>query len=253
VGKVTVSEFATAAGEREYILASSANSVEPEELRALFESPGQSDVPVNASSPRSVGGRAAVQYIQYRQATSEADLQLVLRQYRRGGLAAKVSQRTYVWNGLTKTRAATELGLLDYLWQQNLPVCEPFAARVIRQGLRYQCDLITHRISAAETMGSLLCGNGLHAQQWSAVGRIIKRMHDLQIYHADLNAHNIMLQGDTAYLIDFDRGEVRNSGGGQWKASNLQRLHRSVLKLQQQNGFEFNQADWQALQVAYAG
>lgn len=176
----------------------------------------------------------------------------MLRQYHRGGLAAKLSSRYYIWNGLARTRAARELGLLGYVHQQGLLVCPPFAARVLQRGPRYQCSLMTHEIIGAQTMGSLLQDGGLGSQHWPAIGRAIRQLHNLQVYHADLNAHNIMLADAKVYLIDFDCGEHKSAGNTRWKAGNLQRLHRSVLKLQRQHNFDIKPAHWQALQAAYS-
>lgn len=196
------------------------------------------------------GGRGAVTYLDM--PVDDKPTKLVLRHYQRGGLVAKLTRTKYLWHGLAKTRAATELGLLDHLCQQQLPVCKPFAAQVLRRGLNYECSLLTHELTGATTMGSLLQSDSLTVEQWPLIGKLIRQMHELQVYHADLNAHNIMLAGNKAYLIDFDRGEQRSSGGDAWKAANLQRLHRSIVKLQRKYGFSFETAQWQALQSAYS-
>ncbi len=53
------------------------------------------------------------------------------------------------------------------------------------------------------------------------------------------------------YLIDFDKGCVRHLGEA-WKASNLARLQRSLLKFKSLNAaFHFSQDDWEALLAGY--
>ncbi|MGH7487911.1 MAG: lipopolysaccharide kinase InaA family protein, partial [bacterium] len=65
---------------------------------------------------------------------------------------------------------------------------------------------------------------------WHAIGACIRRFHDAGIYHADLNAHNIMLDNkDAVYLLDFDRGE-RRTPVILWQQANLARLSRSLRK-----------------------
>ncbi|HET9819949.1 MAG TPA: lipopolysaccharide kinase InaA family protein, partial [Rhodanobacteraceae bacterium] len=51
-----------------------------------------------------------------------------------------------------------------------------------------------------------------------------------RVDHADLNAHNILLNAKGLWLIDFDRGEIRVTGTA-WKLGNLARLKRSLLKV----------------------
>jgi len=53
-------------------------------------------------------------------------------------------------------------------------------------------------------------------------------LHAAGADHADLNAHNILLDGDgVVSVIDFDRGRLRN--GGSWMRRNLARLQRCLL------------------------
>ena len=47
---------------------------------------------------------------------------------------------------------------------------------------------------------------------WRAIGAAIARLHRGGVDHADLNAHNILLDGRGAVsVIDFDRGRVRGA------------------------------------------
>jgi 3-deoxy-D-manno-octulosonic acid kinase len=83
---------------------------------------------------------------------------------------------------------------------------------------------------------------------WSAVGRCLRRFHDAGVCHADLNAHNILLdEAGKPFLIDFDRGTRR--GAGAWRGANLSRLRRSLDKLSGADGF--NLAAWTALLEGY--
>ena len=87
---------------------------------------------------------------------------------------------------------------------------------------------------------------------WSLVGATIKRFHNENIYHADLNAHNILLSNERIYLIDFDKGQKMSStASSAWKQDNLARLQRSLNKLQQQKSIKFSEGDWQQLLLAY--
>ena len=53
---------------------------------------------------------------------------------------------------------------------------------------------------------------------------------------------------DKFWLIDFDK--CAEKGGDQWKAGNLSRLNRSLLKEQgKYTGYHFTPDDWQHLQT----
>jgi 3-deoxy-D-manno-octulosonic acid kinase len=177
--------------------------------------------------------------------------QWVLRHYRRGGKAAWLSQDRYFYTGLSRTRAFAEWRLLCELTNRGLPVPRPVAARVERSGMTYRADLITATIANAQTLSERLSAATLEPQLMAAVGHCIGRFHAAGVWHADLNAHNVLLDhNDIVYLIDFDRGRLRR--GTRWRKRNLQRLHRSLCKLQRQkDGAAFDATAWSALLSAY--
>ena len=116
----------------------------------------------------------------------------------------------------------------------------------------YKADIITQRLLGTHTLAELLSQNVLDARHWELVGTCIRRFHDANIYHADLNAHNLLLSKDgRVYLIDFDRSEVRAESKS-WKDQNLARLHRSLTKLRSlRDNFHFSEKDWLMLHDGY--
>lgn len=172
----------------------------------------------------SAQGRGAVCIFRYQ------NHDYVLRHYRRGGWMAKFSADRYLWNGLSQTRAWREWYLLAEMHQHGLPVPRPVAARVQRHGLYYSADLITERLANVEPLADCLMQRALSEAQWRAIGGTIRRFHDAGIYHADLNARNILLDdAERVFLVDFDKGEKRAPATG-WQQENLQRLYRSLNK-----------------------
>lgn len=180
-------------------------------------------------------------------------VQWVLRHYRRGGLIGRFIQDTYWRGSVRRTRAMREWRLLQKLQQQQLPAPAPVAARVKNRGLIYRADLITERIEQARPLSEWLTERELPINAWRFIGSTIRRFHRAGIYHADLNAHNILLTpAGKTYLIDFDRGRKRRPAK-RWQQANLQRLLRSLNKLQSQYDiFYFRLEHWQALQDGYA-
>ncbi|HJU39356.1 MAG TPA: 3-deoxy-D-manno-octulosonic acid kinase, partial [Tahibacter sp.] len=170
----------------------------------------------------------------------------VLRHYRRGGLVARVLDDRYLWTGEPRTRAFAEFRLLQTLAARGLPVPAPVAARYRRSGPFYRADLLMRRIPQSRTLAQHLAQETADAAAFARVGATIARFHAAGAYHADLNAHNIMLAGDNVYLIDFDRGELREPESG-WQRENLERLKRSLAKI----GASDLDARWAALAGAY--
>src|SRR5690606_5957198 len=134
------------------------------------------------------------------------------RHYRRGGIFGPWLVDRYLWLGLVRTRAVREWTLLAELYGQGLPVPRPVAVRVCRTGLCYRADIVTERIAPAESLAERLAREPLSASGWRAIGACIRRFHDAGIWHADLNAHNVLLTADGPHLLDFDRGRRRRPG-----------------------------------------
>lgn len=179
------------------------------------------------------------------------ETQAVLRHYYRGGLIARLSEDQFVWTGLARTRAFVEFRLLESLHQAGLPVPEPLGARVLRNGLFYRCDLLTRTLDNTQTLADRLSEGALSEALWREVGAVVGRFHAAGVYHADLNARNILIDAsDAVYLIDFDRCYRRS--GQAWKSANLARLQRSLLKLAGQRELHYDAArDWPLLVAAY--
>jgi 3-deoxy-D-manno-octulosonic acid kinase len=190
--------------------------------------------PANAQAVP-VGGRGAAWFVR----TGAGDG--VLRHYRRGGLAAKISRDTYLWQGSQRTRSFREFRLLQTLRELELPVPTPLAAAYWRSGTGYRAALLMRRLEGTTSMGARLdlgasipgnpeSGGAFTSIPWRAVGRTIARFHRVGACHADLNVDNVLMDArDQCWLIDFDRGVLRRPALG-WQCANLARLRRSLRK-----------------------
>ncbi|BBI47607.1 3-deoxy-D-manno-octulosonic acid kinase [Vreelandella olivaria] len=155
--------------------------------------------------------------------------QWVLRPYRRGGMAAKLSEKRYLWSGAERTRAFRELRLTATLFEQGLPVPRPVASCVTHYGLTYEAALITVRIAGAKALAELLVDDLADEALLYRVGAMIYRFHQAGLDHVDLNARNILIDpSGEPWLIDLDRCRLRRPG--KWQQTNLKRLERSLLK-----------------------
>ncbi len=176
---------------------------------------------------------------------------LVLRHYRRGGWMASVMGDRYFWRGEALTRSFVEWHLLYVMHRAGLPVPLPIAARYLRCGNHYTADLLTEQIPATRSLARRLRSGPLSLSAWIAIGRCLRRFHEDGICHADLNAHNVLLdEHQSVWLIDFDRGRLRHPGF--WSDANLVRLRRSLEKISVTLPPEnFSEADWASLLDGY--
>ncbi|WP_430389438.1 3-deoxy-D-manno-octulosonic acid kinase [Dyella sp. 20L07] len=176
----------------------------------------------------------------------------VLRHYRRGGMVAKLMGDRYLWKGADHTRCFAEFRLLGLIASLGLPGPQAVACRYRRVGLFYVADLITRRIAEAQTLAECLSAGRLDAEMAELVGALVARFHRAGIWHADLNAHNVLVTADELYLIDFDRGRQRPQADA-WQQANLQRLRRSLVKLgaAAQGEAAFEEQLWKPLVYRY--
>ena len=186
--------------------------------------------------PVDAGGRQAAWFVE------GPGWQGVLRRYRRGGMIARISRDAYLWNGESRTRSFREYRLLADLRAQGLPVPAPLAAAYWRQGPIYRAAIVVERIPGVRPLAQTLS-----EPLWQPVADAIVRMHRAGVWHADLNAFNILIGNDKrVWLIDFDRGTQGGLSERQRQA-NLERLRRSLRKVAGEDGERF----WMRLRDSY--
>lgn len=181
--------------------------------------------------------------------------ELVLRHYRRGGMLRDLLGDRYLWTGLRHSRPWRELAVQARLHALGLPVPAPvggllhYASRV---SPFYRADLLTERIPCAHTLAECATRSPLGRAIWREVGVAIARFHAAGLEHADLNAHNILIDNrGRIRLIDFDRARL-HAGPGKWTAIALVRLRRSLDKLSaERDTFAFEDDDWDVLTAGY--
>ncbi len=156
----------------------------------------------------------------------------VLRRYRRGGAVARYLGDRYLWSGVEQARPIREFKLLAEAHAAGLRVPRPLAAQVQRLGLFYTGDLMMARIAGQKLSSVLEALPDWSGFAWSALGNSIGKVHAAGFEHADLNAHNLLVDaGMRIWIIDWDRGSRRDPKTGDWPQANLRRLQRSFNKI----------------------
>lgn len=177
-------------------------------------------------------------------------LNAALRHYYRGGLFGKLVSDLYPFFGWEKTRAYREFELLAYLREEKVPVPRPIAARVVRHGLLYRADLLSELIPNAKDLVAILIEHSISDNMCRAIGRVVRRLHDVGVCHTDLNIHNILIDtDDKVWLIDFDKCDRRS--GEAWKQENLSRLQRSFNKEIEKRRIQWRAEQWDILLQGY--
>lgn len=182
---------------------------------------------------------------------------VVLRQYLRGGWVAKISRQSYFFSTVSRSRPFREYHLLATLYDLGLPVPRPVAALCKHSGIISTGAIMTARISSAQTLADVLPGNSGDpepgAELWKDIGKCIRRFHDAGVWHADLNARNIMLDaGQQIFLIDFDRARFTPGNPVNGKG-NMDRFKRSLSKLWPRGEISAMQPAWDQVMAGYRG
>ena len=197
------------------------------------------------SGPLRSAGRGNTLYV------GNVPKQFVLRHYIRGGLVGRFVHDRYLWTGEDRTRAFAEWRMLAKMADSGLRVPRPAAARYLRHGLFYTADIITVRIPNVVALSTYIAGEAPAADFWESLGAAVRKFHDKGVYHADMNAYNLQIDGDgDLWLLDFDRGRLLPPGP--WQQKTLRRLHRSLQKIVSMDPrLHFRQHNWEQFLEGY--
>lgn len=189
-------------------------------------------------------GRGTTWFIKHK------EQELVLRHYLRGGMIRHFSHDRYIFKSLRSTRSIAEFSILNALLLKNLPVPRPAAAQVIKHGLLYRADLLTHKIPEAHDLVQVL-QKAQPKEFYHELGQLIASFHHHGVFHADLNIQNILQDAKGKFwLIDFDQAQLLPQKRN-WQETNLKRLKRSFEKERQRFDIRWSEQDWNALMHGY--
>ncbi|NIA12562.1 MAG: phosphotransferase [Nitrospiraceae bacterium] len=170
--------------------------------------------------PAGEGGRGALMRFAYPNGSG------LVRRYRRGGVIRHFLKESY----LLQNRPLRELGVHAFLQDEGLSVPVVLGAAWQRRGLWYRGAIASDEI-ASTTLLEYARERGAQAERvMDECGQLIRRMHELGVYHADLQVKNILIGEDRAYLIDFDNASRLPVVSDRLRARNLLRLRRSFEK-----------------------
>lgn len=190
-------------------------------------------------------GRGAVWYIR------ASHINLVLRHFRRGGLIARIIKDWFFLFG-AKSRVEIEQNILMEAYNKSLPVPRCVGYRVQKWGVFCKMDILMEEISEAENLFEKLLRSPVDTAVWENIGSTIRRLHNENFIHGDLNVHNILVDASQKiWIIDFDKASNAYVGKVK-KLQNLERLKRSLNKeLKKHPKLFWQPADWQPFMNGY--
>jgi len=159
-----------------------------------------------------------------------------VRQATRGGLIGTLLGGLYagVDRPLRELRAATAARTA------GVSVPEPLAVLVTRAGgLFCRFTVIAREVENAQDLLTV-ASTPSTARKRELVDRVadeMRRLHESGVYHADLTMKNILMSGNSVYIIDLDKAMLSSKRDERLDMMNLSRLNRSVVKLLGTRGF----------------
>lgn len=202
----------------------------------------------HGSATQRGGGRGNIHLV------TDGRASYLLRHYYRGGLMARISRDLFLAQPVEDSRAMAEFTLLRALRQRGLPVPRACAALYRSLGPFYRADIVVEQIPDAMDVAALLhTVRPLRDAEWHRLGEAVRELHDAQVFHSDLNCHNLMLDAQgKAWIVDFDKCAFR--AGDAWKRANLHRLLRSLRKERRLDAsMHWDESRWAVFQRGYDG
>ncbi|MCP4645350.1 MAG: hypothetical protein GY851_33210 [bacterium] len=170
--------------------------------------------------PAGMTGRSQVHRLAFSGGTG------IIRQCRRGGFIRHFVKDSY----LLENRPLHELRIHVHLYEQGFAVPEPLGILWERRGLWFRGAIATREVNA-ENLLDYLGGAPPQAHRvLERAGRLIREMHELGVYHADLQVRNILVAPEHPYIIDLDKATLKPRVSSIARLRNLLRLRRSFNK-----------------------
>ena len=179
---------------------------------------------------RLLHGRGAA----YAVSLPDTPFRVVIRHNRHGGAFARITRDLFV----APTRAPYELDVSRKLAELGVPTPEVVAyALYPRGGVLQRSDVCSREIPGGRDLAQVLTGEGPAERHTAlaAAAELVGVMSRAGARHHDLNAKNILVTPERAYVLDVDRTALDLDPDSALEG-NLARLGRSLRKWREQFG-----------------
>lgn len=183
-----------------------------------------------------------------------------VRHYRRGGTVARLLGDRYLRLGTP--RPFRELRASEAVRARRIPTPRVVAAAVYPSGIFYRGDLVTAYVPDTLELAAVLFDPGRRGVAGSVdrkdalreAGALIRKMARAGVEHRDLNARNILLEwsggAPDASVLDLDRCRVGEGPDPDAGRSMVERLERSIRKLEKKTDLEVPPGELRVLREA---
>jgi len=186
---------------------------------------------------RTLQGRGAA----FAVALPQSGVRVVVRHNRRGGLLAPITGDRF----LSPTRAPHELEMSLALAKLGIPTPEMLAYVLYPPGgVLQRSDVCSREIANSRDLAYILTHEhgAERAAAFVTTAALLAALARAGARHADLNAKNILLTYETAYVLDVDRLSLDGDPSAVMNA-NLARLARSLRKWRDRFGARISDKD----------
>ena len=193
-------------------------------------------------SARALQGRGTA----YAVTLPQAAARVVVRHNRHGGLLGSLTGDLF----FAPTRAPQELNISLELSRLGVPTPDIIAYVVYPPGgLLQRADVASVEIAGGRDLADILVQDGgpERAAAFAATAHLLAALARAGARHADLNAKNVLITYETAYVLDVDRATLGETHDAAFEA-NLTRLARSLRKWRDRFGARISERDLMDLQ-----
>jgi tRNA A-37 threonylcarbamoyl transferase component Bud32 len=186
---------------------------------------------------RVLHGRGAA----YAVALPQSTTRVVVRHNRHGGLFGRLTGDLF----LAPTRAPYELDMALAIAKLGVPTPDVVAFVLYPPGgVLQRADVASVEITGGRDLAEILMkdGSAERAAALEATARLIAALARAGVKHPDLNAKNVLVTYERAYLLDVDRVQLGGSAEDTTEA-NLARLSRSLRKWRDRFGARLSERD----------
>jgi hypothetical protein len=175
-------------------------------------------------------------------------LRVVVRHNHHGGMFAGITGDRF----LSPTRAPYELEMSLALGRLGIPTPDVLAYVLYPPGGLFQrSDVCSREIGNSRDLAHILANDGgpERAAALATTASLLGALARAGARHSDLNAKNILVTYETAYVLDVDR-LILGSAGEHVIDANYGRLARSIRKWREQFGARVTEKDLTELETA---
>ncbi len=155
---------------------------------------------------------------------------MVVRTLMHGGMFRHITGKRF----LSPNRTIRELKVSAYLASHGIRTPEILAVRLNKEGLFYSMDVVSRFIPESKDL--LIHIEDSHTDDLELIkksGLLIRKIHDLGVYHTDLHIKNLLLDNaGNLWALDLDKAYQFESLPEFMKQMNLKRFMRSIIKWQ---------------------